>query len=315
MPKSDDDDEFIGGDDVEDEEDFKEDPEDKKDDDFEEEPPKKKQKNTTKKTTKKKAEKDDSEEEEEKPKKKTTKKTTKKDDTKEKKTTTKKTATKEKSTGKGEKKATTKDIGKIEDMLLEYISKHNRPHAVASLITAFKNSFTKTSADKALASLCKKGEVTLKQSGKAKVYYVAQKDLESVSKDELSSMDEEIKEKTKELREKNDELKDIQKQRDEIVNALTNEQLIKKISSLKEDLQKKKDKLALLQTTVLISDEEMKKIDENLEKYLKEWRKRKSMAKDMLANIAEMKDKRVSEVMEEMGLEDDQTDINKIGIL
>lgn len=311
MPKSEDDDEFIANDEEDQDEFQEEEVEEKKekDEDFEEEPPKKKQKNTTKKTTKKKAEKEKDDDEEEKPKKKTTKKTKKGEEkeTKEKKTT-------KKATGK-EKKATTKDLGKIEDMLLEYIQKHNRPHAVQSLITAFQGSFTKTSADKALASLCKKGEVTLKQSGKAKVYYVAQKDLESVSKEELATMDEEIKEKTKELREKNDELKEIQKHRDEIVNALTNEQLVKKISTLKEDIQKKKDKLALLQNTVLISDEEMKKIDENLEKYLKEWKKRKSMAKEMLGNISEMKDKRISEVMEEMGLEDDQTDINKIGVL
>jgi len=69
---------------------------------------------------------------------------------------------------------------------------------------------------------------------------VTQKDLEAVSKEDLSSMDEEIKQKTKEFREMAEMVKDVQKHRDEAVNSLTNEQLIKKIETQKVEIQKKR---------------------------------------------------------------------------
>jgi hypothetical protein len=262
------------------------------DDDFEEESPKKKAKSTNKDTPTKKS----------KPEKKG-----KKED--------KEPKSSKKATGKPEKKASIRDVGAIEEMLLEYVGKHNRPHAVQSLLTAFRNSFGKASCEKALANLCKRGDVTLKQSGKAKVYYVAQSGLEAVSKEDLTEMDVQIKTFQSDLKEIQEEVKEVTKRRDESLNSLTTTQLKEKIAAQKSDVEKKTVKLASLQSTPLISDEDSKKLDERLAKMLKEWKSRKASAKGMLEQLADMENKKIAEVMEDRGCEPDSVDINSIGKL
>eukprot|EP01080_Neovahlkampfia_damariscottae_P005667 gene5667-9488_t len=255
---------------------------------------------------------DEEEEEEEKPKKKT--KTTK-DDKKKTTTKSKSTTTKKDTKDKKPAKKTTRDVKQIEEQLNAYCAKHNRPHAVQSLLTAHKNTFTKAFADKALASLCKKGELTLKQSGKAKVYYVNQDKLQTASKDELIAMDKESKAKTLSVKELTEEVKHIQKEHSSLMNSLTNDQLDAKIIQQKEEIEKKKIKLASLQTGDLISDEDLKKVDEDLEKFLKEWKKRRRLAKDIIAQISEGRDIKPRDFMDELDLEDDPVDIDTIGKL
>ena len=65
----------------------------------------------------------------------------------------------------------------------------------------------------------------------------------------------------------------------------------------------------------MISDEDLKKIDEDLEVFLKEWKKRKRLAKDMIGMISEGRDMKPSDFMEELDLEDDPVDIETIGKL
>lgn len=200
-------------------------------------------------------------------------------------------------------------------MLLPYIQKNNRPHAVQSLITAFRGQFGKAACDKALDKLVKNGDVTLKVANKAKVYYVAQSGLECVSKDELVSMDEEIKETLIKLKQTTEEVKDLGKKRDESVNSMTTEQLKAKIESQKADIKKKTEKLELLQATPLISDEDNKKLDTKLEMYLKEWKKRKALCTNMVDMLSDSENKKRAEVMEERDIELDHVDITTIGKL
>jgi hypothetical protein len=118
-------------------------------------------------------------------------------------------------------------------MLLEYFEKYNRPHAVQSLITAFKGSFTKSFAQKALDSLEKKNKITCKTSGKAKVYYVSQTDLETVSKEKLIEMDGEIQEMRKESKVLDEEVKNLTKEYETLKRELTIDQLNEKIKKQK----------------------------------------------------------------------------------
>jgi hypothetical protein len=82
-----------------------------------------------------------------------------------------------------------------------------------------------------------------------------------------------------------------------------------------EELEKKKKKLESLKTTELISDEELKKIDENLEKFLRELKKRKRIAKDMLNQVADGRDMKPSDLFIELELEEDGIDLESIGKL
>ena len=54
---------------------------------------------------------------------------------------------------------------------------------------------------------------------------------------------------------------------------------------------------------------------EDLEKFLKEWKKRKRLAKDILDQISEGRDMKPQALFEEFDLEDDPVDIETIGKL
>jgi hypothetical protein len=100
-----------------------------------------------------------------------------------------------------------------------------------------------------------------------------------------------------------------------LCNSLTNAELEATILKKQEELEKKKKKLELLKSTDLISDEDLKKIDENLEKYLKELKKRKRIAKEMLNQVADGRDMKPSDLFIELELEEDGVDLESIGKL
>jgi 26S proteasome regulatory subunit (ATPase 3-interacting protein) len=208
-----------------------------------------------------------------------------------------------------------KDISKIEEMLIDYLKRYNRPHAVQSIITGFHGAFTKTSCEKALSSLEDKQQVTVKQSGKAKVYYVNQNILPVVAQEELTAMDEEIKQKAQYGKQLQEEVKRLEKEKNEAQSSLTNSELKTKIVETKDKIKKKEEKLQSLQTTPLISDQELKVIQDNLDKYLREWKKRKAIGKDIVDKITEARDMTVDAFIEELGLESDPVDIKTIGTL
>lgn len=200
-------------------------------------------------------------------------------------------------------------------MLIDYLKTYNRPHAVQSIITGFHGAFTKTSCEKALSSLENKQQVTVKQSGKAKVYYVNQDILPVVAQDELIAMDEEIKQKTQHAKQLQEEVKRLEKERNEGQSSLTNSQLKTKIVETKEKIKKKEEKLQSLQTTPLIGDQELKEIQDNLDKYHREWKKRRAIGKDIIEKITEAREITTDAFIEELGLESDPVDIKTIGIL
>jgi hypothetical protein len=121
-------------------------------------------------------------------------------------------------------------------MIYDYCQKNNRPHAVQSLIVAFKAQFSKSYAQKALDSLEKKKKISCKTSGKAKVYYINQELLETVSKEKLFEMDEEITEMTKEYRALDEKLKICTKENDTLKRELTVEKLKEKIEAQKKEV-------------------------------------------------------------------------------
>jgi hypothetical protein len=100
-----------------------------------------------------------------------------------------------------------------------------------------------------------------------------------------------------------------------LCNSLTNAELEASILKKQEELEKKKKKLELLKSTDLISDEDLKEIDENLEKYLKELKKRKRIAKEMLNQVADGRDMKPSDLFIELELEEDGVDLESIGKL
>jgi hypothetical protein len=88
--------------------------------------------------------------------------------------------------------------------------------------------------------------------------------------------------------------------------------------NLFKKVEKKKKKLESLQTTTLISDEELKKIDNELNKYLKEWKSRKLKCNDIGDQISDGKQQKLKEFYDEIDLETDEVvdaNINNIGKL
>lgn len=175
------------------------------------------------------------------------------------------------------------------------------------MIDNLKGRVKKAMCTKACDKLVDQGEVTFKESGKAKVYFVNQANMEVMDQDELKQLNQQIRETAEELSELKSEISQLQNEKLKISKSLSNEELKEKIRELSEEVKKKQERLAnLKEGSNLASPEQKKQAQVNLDRYLKAWRQRKRQAMDVLGQFLEMNGKSKSEFMEELDFETDE---------
>ena len=178
-------------------------------------------------------------------------------------------------------------------------------------------------ATKCVDKLEQEGVLILKANGKQKLWYRTQEGLEVLSKEELKEIDTQIKASQKELALQQTENHQLSNQLSRIRNAPTTDSLHSIIAKEREDLQRKKDKLEKLESgsVQLVTPEEKKLAMIHLDKYLKEWKKRKGIAKEMMDQILDSgadEGPKPHEILEEIGIETDESlgiDMKTIGKL
>lgn len=158
-----------------------------------------------------------------------------------------------------------------------------------------------------LEDLAKEGKIVEKVYGKQKVYVADQSQFPDVSEQELSKMDEKIGEVKGKLDVAVTNCKHLEKELSSLTSALTTDDAKKQLKNLSEECEKKEAKLQNIKSaTNHTTPEEKNRIYAQHGKYVKEWRKRKRLATDILDAILEGYPKKKKDLIEEIGIETDE---------
>ncbi|GFN98959.1 homologous-pairing protein 2 homolog [Plakobranchus ocellatus] len=191
--------------------------------------------------------------------------------------------------------------------VLAYMMKQNRPYSVQDVFQNMGKDFGKTAVMKAMESLTSEGKLVEKVYGKQKVYAANQSQFPVVDDAEIKKMDAKITQLNGAIQLKSDETRKLESELQIFNNLITTDEARRQLSQIYPEISKLKEKLSKLKEgRVLISKEEKEQVYKGREKYVKEWRKRKRIASDILGSILEGYPKTKKQLFEDIGIETDE---------
>lgn len=160
---------------------------------------------------------------------------------------------------------------------------------------------------KALELLAKDGKITEKTYGKQKIYFADQSQFKDINDEDLKAMDTEISELNAELQSLTQNCRQLDAELKELNSSLTTEEMTKEIKELKAECSGYKTRLEKIKSaTNHVTPEEKEKVSKERNLYVKEWKKRKRLASDMINSILEGYPKSKKEFLDEVGVETDE---------
>ncbi|KAF8537099.1 homologous-pairing protein-like protein 2 [Trichophaea hybrida] len=134
------------------------------------------------------------------------------------------------------------------EMILEYLTKQNRPYSATDVSSNLHNAVTKVTAAKILKEMHESGQIEGRVSGKQVVYHVIQDPKDSVSEEELKAMDEEIEALRQEATALKSQFKDIQASLNSLKSTPSISSLNDSVAILDPEVQELEEALATLQS-------------------------------------------------------------------
>ncbi|XP_045596094.2 homologous-pairing protein 2 homolog [Procambarus clarkii] len=199
-----------------------------------------------------------------------------------------------------------KDLEAMEK-IKRYLEQQNRPYSVNDIFMNLHKEVGKTAVQKCLDQLVGTGSIKEKTYGKQKVYVFDQEQFPALDEEKLKKMDKQVEELTQTIKEAEKECAEVETKLRNLSSSLTTDEAKKKISQLEEEVSKLEHKLSSLkENQVLVSKEEKDKITKASEQMIKQWRKRRRMALDILDAIMEGYPHPKKQLFEEIGIETDE---------
>uniref|UniRef100_A0A8C6TL26 Homologous-pairing protein 2 homolog n=1 Tax=Neogobius melanostomus TaxID=47308 RepID=A0A8C6TL26_9GOBI len=194
-------------------------------------------------------------------------------------------------------------------LILAYLNEKNRPYSAQDIFCNLQkqHGFGKTAVVKAMELLAIEGKIKEKTYGKQKIYFADQSQFKDVSDQDLKDMDNQISTLNAELQTLTQNCRQLDSELKELNSSLTTEEITKENKQLKEECSGYKTRLEKIKSaTNHITPEEKEKVYKERNLYVKEWKKRKRLASDMMNSILEGYPKSKKEFLEEVGIETDE---------
>merc|ERR1711916_226774 len=206
----------------------------------------------------------------------------------------------------GQKKAEKIAEKDAPEAILTYLKRQNRPYNANMMVDNFHGAIGKAVMTRTLEKLFENGDLTRKEQGKQKLYFVDRAKMDNPEPEEIVELDDKIVSLKEELKGLEEENKSLSSKNSKISATLSNEELeeqLKKYRELVESSTKERD--GLKESVGKIDKEGMAKVDTNLTKLRDEWRRRRKMVKNILGQMEEGTGKRYKDLKKMMELEDD----------
>ncbi|KAM9456667.1 homologous-pairing protein 2 homolog isoform 2-T2 [Clarias gariepinus] len=195
------------------------------------------------------------------------------------------------------------------DIILSYLNEKNRPYSAQDVFSNLQkqHGLGKTAVVKAMEQLAQEGRIREKVYGKQKIYFADQSQFADVSDADLKQMDCRISELNSQVEAVTQTCRQLDTELKELNNSLTTAEMTTQIKELKAECEDYRARLDKIKTaTNHVTPEEREKVYKERSLYVKEWKKRKRLATDMIGSILEGYPKSKKEFLEEVGVETDE---------
>lgn len=188
------------------------------------------------------------------------------------------------------------------------VLKENRPFSVQNIVDALqKEGVKKTAVERSLATLVETGKVKKKEYGKAKIFLLAQDQLELPDAKDMASTDAEMRTLSQRLTQVNSNIDEKRERVAQLKSQYTLEGATQLISKLEDELTLKMAKRERLgDGSALMSKEEKAGIEKAYYDVRSLWKKYHVLVKSIVDQIGEATGKKRSELYEEIGIETDE---------
>ncbi|KAF6205530.1 hypothetical protein GE061_019703 [Apolygus lucorum] len=188
----------------------------------------------------------------------------------------------------------------------KFMKTSNRPYSANDVVQALKD-VNKTVVQKSLDQLVSKGSLSMKEYGKQKIYCAVQR--ESLdSDDEDKDIDSKIESAQSELNKLKQELMKAEAKLKSFLSSRPTEEVVSENQLLEKEIESLQAKLMTLENAEnTLTEVEVKNITAKWDSYVKEYRKRKRIVTDILDQILEGYPKSKKQLIEEIGVEDDES--------
>ncbi|KAI5097153.1 homologous-pairing protein 2-like [Silurus meridionalis] len=201
-----------------------------------------------------------------------------------------------------------KDSGAA-DLILSYLNEKNRPYSAQDVFGNLQkqHGLGKTAVVKAMEQLAQDGRIREKVYGKQKIYFADQSQFSDVSDSDLKQMDSRISELSRQVETATQSCRQLDTELKELNSSLTTVEMTMQIKELRAECEGYITRLKKIKTaTNHVTPEEREKVYKERILYVKEWKKRKRLAADMMGAILEGYPKSKKEFLEEVGVETDE---------
>ncbi|OBZ91481.1 Homologous-pairing protein 2 [Choanephora cucurbitarum] len=199
-----------------------------------------------------------------------------------------------------------------ESIVLEYLTKANRPYSATDVFNNLHAKYTKSTIVKILDKLIDDELVFSKTYGKTIIYSIKQNEEESPSEKDMEKMEKSINELNQELEvllEENKKLEQTMTQLTAKPTTTEAQQLVEKAKLKNEEMRKKLNDLK--SGTVLIPSEKRKRINEEYTRNRDLWKKRRRLFNDIFKTVTENYPGNPKELKEQLGVEEDPVPLEK----
>ncbi|KAE8283398.1 Proteasome 26S ATPase subunit 3-interacting protein [Larimichthys crocea] len=194
-------------------------------------------------------------------------------------------------------------------VILAYLNEKNRPYSAQDVFCNLQkqHGLGKTAVVKAMELLALEGKIKEKAYGKQKIYFADQSQFQDVKEADLKAIDCHISELSAELQSLTQSCRQLDAELKELSSSLTTEEMVSEIKELKAECSGYTARLEKIKSaTNHVTPKEKEKVYKERDVYVKEWKKRKRLASDMINAILEGYPKSKKEFLDEVGVETDE---------
>ncbi|XP_075942567.1 homologous-pairing protein 2 homolog [Anarhichas minor] len=194
-------------------------------------------------------------------------------------------------------------------LILGYLNEKNRPYSAQDVFCNLQkqHGFGKTAVVKAMELLALEGKIKEKTYGKQKIYFADQSQFTNVNEADLKAMDGQISQLSAEVQSLTQSCRQLDAELKELSSSLTTEEMMSEIRELKAECSGYRARLEKIKSaTNHVTPEEKEKVSKDRDVYVKEWKKRKRLASDMMDAILEGYPKSKKQFLDEVGVETDE---------
>ncbi|XP_061701437.1 homologous-pairing protein 2 homolog isoform X2 [Syngnathoides biaculeatus] len=194
-------------------------------------------------------------------------------------------------------------------VILAYLNAKNRPYSAQDVFCNLQkqHGLGKTAVVKSMELLALEGKIKEKTYGKQKIYFADQDQFKNVNDADLKAMDSQISNLNEKMQALSQNCRQMEAELKELNGSLTTQEMTSEIARLRDECSGCRERLDKIKSVANhVTPEEKDKVLKEHNIYVKEWRKRKRLASDMMDAILEGYPKSKKQFLEEVGVETDE---------